>query len=107
MTFTGVQHLQADADAVDVPFAMDEEAFRAFYDRTAGALWAYLSRISGDRQVAEDLLQESYYRLLRARHPFESEEHRKNYLYRIATNLVRDSRRGSSRANAKRGHASP
>jgi RNA polymerase sigma-70 factor (ECF subfamily) len=93
MTLTGVRHLQADADAADVPFAMDEEAFRAFYDSTAGALWAYLSRISGDRQIAEDLLQESYYRLLRARHAFESEAHRKNYLYRIATNLVRDSRR--------------
>jgi RNA polymerase sigma-70 factor (ECF subfamily) len=95
MTLTGVQQLQAEADAADVPFAMDEEAFRAYYDRTSGALWVYLSRISGDRQVAEDLLQESYYRLLRARHDFESEAHRKNYLYRIATNLVRDSRRAS------------
>ena len=45
---------------------MDEDAFRAFYDRTSGALWGYLSRISGDRQVADDLLQESYYRLLKS-----------------------------------------
>ena len=73
---------------------MDEDAFRAFYDRTAGALWGYLSRVSGDRQVADDLLQESYYRLLKSTTVFESETHRRNYLYRIATNLVRDSRRG-------------
>ncbi len=77
-----------------MPFAMDEQAFRAFYDRTAPALWAYLSRLSGDRQMADDLLQESYYRLLRSRETFEGEAHQRNYLFRIATNLVRDSRRG-------------
>ena len=94
-TFLDVRRLPAelDADTADVPLAMDEEAFRAFYDRTAGPLWGYLSRISGDRQVADDLLQESYYRLLKSNAAFESEHHRRNYLYRIATNLVRDSRR--------------
>ena len=93
-TFLDVRRLQAEADAAeDVALAMDEEAFRAFYDRTSGALWGYLSRISGDRQVADDLLQESYYRLLKATVVFESENHRRNYLYRIATNLVRDAKR--------------
>jgi RNA polymerase sigma-70 factor (ECF subfamily) len=95
VTFLDVRRLTADveAEAADVALAMDEDAFRAFYDRTSGALWGYLSRISGDRQVADDLLQESYYRLLKSNAVFESENHRRNYLYRIATNLVRDSRR--------------
>jgi RNA polymerase sigma-70 factor (ECF subfamily) len=93
VTVLDVRRLQAEADAADVVLAMDEDAFRAFYDRTAGALWGYLSRISGDRQVADDLLQESYYRLLKCTVAFESEAHRRNYLYRIATNLVRDARR--------------
>ncbi len=84
----------ATADA-DVALAMDEDAFRAFYDRTSGPLWGYLSRISGDRQVADDLLQEAYYRLLKCGVAFENETHRRNYLYRVATNLVRDSRRGA------------
>lgn len=88
-------HGDADVDTSDVALAMDEDAFRAFYDRTAGALWGYLSRISGDRQVADDLLQESYYRLLKSTVAFESEAHRRNYLYRIATNLVRDAKRGA------------
>src|ERR1043165_1716506 len=74
---------------------MDEDAFRAFYDRTSRALWGYLSRMSGDRQVADDLLQECYYRLLKSHAPFENEAHRRNYLYRIATNLVRDTRRAA------------
>jgi RNA polymerase sigma-70 factor, ECF subfamily len=93
VTFSGIDQLRSDADQADVALAMDEDAFRAFYERTAPALWAYLSRIAGDRQLADDLLQESYYRLLRARGSFESEAHRRNYLYRIATNLVRDARR--------------
>src|SRR4051812_45258503 len=94
MTFTDVRRLELEADTADIALAMDEDAFRAFYDRTSGALWGYLSRISGDRQVADDLLQESYYRLLKATVAFESEAHRRNYLYRIATNLVRDTKRG-------------
>lgn len=92
-TFQEIEALAA-AEAADMPFAMDEQAFRAFYDRTAPGLWAYLSRLSGDRQLADDLLQESYYRLLRSRETFEGEAHQRNYLFRIATNLVRDARRG-------------
>jgi RNA polymerase sigma-70 factor, ECF subfamily len=53
----------------------------------------YLSRMTGDSRLADDLLQEAYYRFLRANASFESEEHRRNYLFRIATNLVRDHRR--------------
>ncbi|HEY7055214.1 MAG TPA: sigma-70 family RNA polymerase sigma factor [Vicinamibacterales bacterium] len=93
ITLSDAECLQAAADDTDVALAMDEDAFRAFYERTAAGLWGYLSRISGDRQLADDLLQEAYYRLLRAGNRFESEAHRRNYLYRIATNLVRDGRR--------------
>ena len=82
-------------DDVSPRFVMDEEAFRAFYDRTARGVWAYLARISGDRQVADDLLQETFYRFLRAAATYESESHRRNSLYRIATNLARDARRRS------------
>jgi RNA polymerase sigma-70 factor (ECF subfamily) len=76
-------------------FSMDEDAFRLFYDRTARPVWAYLARITGDRQLADDLLQESYYRLLRSRAASEidDEAHRRNYLFRIATNLAHDARR--------------
>jgi RNA polymerase sigma-70 factor (ECF subfamily) len=52
-----------------------------------------LSRITGDRQVCDDLLQETYYRFLRTGAVPDNEAHRKNYLFRIATNLVRDAHR--------------
>jgi RNA polymerase sigma-70 factor, ECF subfamily len=103
MTVTNDWRLTAD-DCLDstVSFEMDEDAFRAFYDRTARSLWSYLSRMTGDGQLADDLLQESYYRFLRIRVDWESETHRRAYLFRIATNLVRDSRR-----RARRGQVVP
>jgi RNA polymerase sigma-70 factor, ECF subfamily len=76
--------------APDDTLQMDEETFRAFYSRTSAMLWAYLSRATGDPTAADDLLQETYYRLLRARVTFEGEDHRRHYMFRIATNLVRD-----------------
>jgi RNA polymerase sigma-70 factor (ECF subfamily) len=74
---------------------MDEEEFRAFYERTARPLWSYLSRITGDRQQADDVLQEAYYRFYRAGARHEDETHRRNSLFQIATNLVRDAARRS------------
>jgi RNA polymerase sigma-70 factor, ECF subfamily len=74
----------------DVSFRMDEDAFRGFYDRTSRQLWTYLFRLSGDRSAADDLLQDTYYRFLRADAPLESDAHRRHYLFRIATNLAAD-----------------
>lgn len=84
----------AQVDAT-VAMQMDEDAFRGFYERTSRMLWAYLARLTGDRQVADDLLQECYYRLLRATVTLDSESHRRHYLFRIATNLVHDRHRRS------------
>src|ERR1051325_4359582 len=93
MTFTGARPLELRVGDADIVLQMDEETFRAFYDRTARPLWAYLSRITGDRQQADDLLQDSYYRFLRAGASDENEAHRRNSLFRIATNLARDAHR--------------
>jgi len=74
-------------------FPMSEDEFRAFYELTARPVWVYINRMTGDGRLADDLLQEAYYRLLRTTATFESDDHRRNYLYRIATNLVHDHRR--------------
>ncbi len=69
---------------------MNEAQFDAFYRSTAGSLWAYIYRLTGDAATADDLLQKTYFRLLRANPDVESDEHLRRYLYRAATNLVFD-----------------
>ena len=75
VTIADIERLRVEADAADAVFEMDEETFRALYDRTSRALWAYLSRLT-DADAADDLLQETYYRFLRAQGRHESEAHR-------------------------------
>ena len=91
-TLTDIERLGA-FDEAERTFQMTEEAFRVFYEQTARPVWLYLARMTGDRRLADDLLQETYYRFLRASRPFESDDHRRHYLFRIATNLVHDHRR--------------
>lgn len=81
-----------EADSAErEPRGMSEEAFLLFYSQTVRPLRGYLSRLLGDVALVEDVLQESYFRLLRAGLPAEmAEAHRRNYLFRTATNLVRD-----------------
>jgi RNA polymerase sigma-70 factor (ECF subfamily) len=93
MTLSDVDRLGLEAENGAEALAMDEDAFRVFYEQTARGLWAYLSRATGDPEAANDLLQETYYRLLRARASFETEAHRRHYVFRIAANLLRDRRR--------------
>ena len=93
MTFSEIERLGAAVGEADEAFHMDEDAFRVFYERTARPVWAYLSRMTGEPRLADDLLQETYYRFLRAGGTHESDAHRRNYLFRIAANLVRDLRR--------------
>ena len=95
ITLSSSERLLTADDAVNPAFHMDEESFRAFYERTARPLRSYLKHIAGDPALADDLFQESYYRLLRAgiqgiRGAVGDEAYLKNYLYRIATNLARD-----------------
>ncbi|MCU0256167.1 MAG: sigma-70 family RNA polymerase sigma factor [Vicinamibacterales bacterium] len=93
LTYSDVERLEAAPAVAGEAFHMDEDAFRAFYDRTARSVWVYLARATGDRQAADDLLQEVYYRFLRAGAACESEDHRRRYVFRVATNLVRDRHR--------------
>ena len=96
LTVSDVERLRAEATARSldaVRLDMDEDAFHGFYERTARPLRAYLLKVSGDAALADDLLQESYYRFLRARGRYEGEGHRRNALFRIATNLLHDRHR--------------
>ena len=81
------------SDRVSEP-PMENDAFAAFYERSARPLWAYLARVSTDPALAEDLMQESYVRFLCASGApslaAEGEAAARLYLFRIASNLLRD-----------------
>jgi RNA polymerase sigma-70 factor (ECF subfamily) len=69
---------------------MDEQTFHALYAATAKPLGAYIARLSGRPDVANDLLQETYCRFLTAKLGNLELAEAKPYLFRIATNLLND-----------------
>ena len=78
-------------------FASSEE-FAVFYERHARPLRGYLGRVLRDDARADDFLQEAFLRLMRAAiDPASHLDYRRNYLYRIATNLIHDHYRAQKR----------
>lgn len=69
---------------------MDESAFRKFYQETSNPLLRYLAVVTRNPDLAQDLLQEAYCRLLNAELPAMDERQTRGYLFRIASNLARD-----------------
>jgi RNA polymerase sigma-70 factor, ECF subfamily len=86
-----------DLSTAEQSLAMSEAAFQAFYEETARPLWAFICRVCGKPELADDLLQETYLRFLRASDLKTEAALRKAYLYKIATNLMTDHWRTSAR----------
>lgn len=83
--------------------AMDEQEFQSLYAATARPILGYLTGVTGRRDVADDLLQETYCRFLVRQPPPMEENEAQRYLFRIATNLLRDRRRsGEDKAAPER-----
>jgi len=69
---------------------VDESTFNALYAEIAKPLWKYVARVSGRSDVADDVLQEAFYRFLRSSPAGLSALETRLYLFRIATNLLKD-----------------
>jgi len=76
---------------------MNEATFEEIYERTARPLQAYVSRISGNSALADDIVQETFLRFLRVTLKETDDAGIKSYLYKIATNLVYDHFRKTQR----------
>ena len=51
---------QEDARLVEAVVAGSDDAFGALYDRHAGAVYAAAARLTADRSIAEDIVQETF-----------------------------------------------
>jgi RNA polymerase sigma-70 factor (ECF subfamily) len=63
---SAAQDLTAAESAAAPARRMDAAAFQVFYAKTAPGLRGYIRRASGNEALADDILQESYLRFLRA-----------------------------------------
>ncbi|HUK20740.1 MAG TPA: sigma-70 family RNA polymerase sigma factor [Gemmatimonadales bacterium] len=59
------------------------------------AVCRYVTRYTGDADLAEDIVQEVFWRL--SRRPFGAPTHVKGWLFRVATNLAKDARKVARR----------
>jgi RNA polymerase sigma-70 factor, ECF subfamily len=81
---------------------MRDADFERLYEREAGALYGFLAYRTGNAQLAEDLLADTFERALRARRGFDRRRGtERNWLYAIALNLLRDhARRAATEGRA-------
>ncbi|QYK06333.1 sigma-70 family RNA polymerase sigma factor [Shewanella zhangzhouensis] len=70
--------------------AGDIQAFDTLYRRHKGGLYRYFLRQIGDSQLAEDLYQETWGRVIKAAPAYEISAKFTTWLYRIAHNLLID-----------------
>lgn len=68
----------------------EEAALRLLVERHAAPLHAYLARLCGDASEAEDLLQESWMRVVRGAPSFDPARRFRSWAYGIATHVARD-----------------
>jgi len=80
----------------------DRDAFGQVVARYGDALVAYLARLTGSRERAEDLAQDAFLRLYRAAPRYRERGRLAAFLYRIATNLLRSEERRERRWRALR-----
>jgi RNA polymerase sigma-70 factor (ECF subfamily) len=78
----------SDEDLMVCVQAGDPQALAALIDRWRGPLYAFLWRRAGDG--ADDLFQESWIRVARARDRFDRSRRFSTWLFQIANNLCRD-----------------
>jgi RNA polymerase sigma-70 factor (ECF subfamily) len=76
----------------------DPQALTALVDAYTPRVFGLLFRLSGSRDAAEDLVQETFLRVVRTIGEYEEAGKFEAWLFRIAANLARDlSRRGKRR----------
>ena len=77
----------------------DQEAFRLIFDRYSRPVIGFIYDMVSDRELAEELTQETFVRAFRAIHRMKPETKLSTWLFGIARNVARESLRARTRAN--------
>jgi len=75
----------------------DSRAFGALVDRYQTRLLNFIHRTTGDRQRAEDLVQEVFIRVFRHIHRFDQTKKFSTWIFTIASNLAKNELRNRAR----------
>ena len=78
------------AEIIDRAQRRDAVAFEQLVDAYSTRLFGYLYRMTGKRDLAEDLMQEVFVRVVRNIESYDHDGRFEAWLFRIATNLMRD-----------------
>ena len=84
-------------DIIARHLAGDERAFGEILQRYRSRLLSFIYRMIGDRERAEDLVQEAFIRIHRHLHRFDSTRKFSTWAYTIASNLAKNELRNRSR----------
>lgn len=90
----GARNIASELEALK---AGDEDAFRALIQRYHGAILRLAMTYVGDREAAEDVVQETWLAVLRGVRSFEGRSSLKTWVFGIAINVARSRRRKESR----------
>lgn len=86
-----------DGELLERSRQRDCEAFGQLVDRYKHSMVNYLARLTGCRDRAEDVAQETFVRFFQGLDRYRDQGHLTAYLFRIATNLVRSEERRKRR----------
>ena len=86
-----------DSEVVGVFLTGEERAFQELVDRYQTRLLNFVYRTIGDREKAEDLVQEVFIRVYRHLHRFDRTKKFSTWIYTIASNLAKNELRNRSR----------
>src|SRR5207249_12153214 len=90
-------HDLEDGRLVFEHLADDPQAFGTLVDRYQTRLLNFINRTIGDRERAEDLVQEVFIRVFRHLHRFDQTKKFSTWIYTIASNLAKNELRNRSR----------
>ncbi len=86
-----------DSQVVAAHLAGDRKAFGELVERYQNRLLNFVYRTTGDRERAEDLVQETFIRVYRHLHRFDQSKKFSTWVYTIASNLAKNELRNRSR----------